>query len=175
MKIYLKEGIYVALDGKRADEYLIYCSDDTSVYLYGGRVEITNITRHVFTASLVIDGIPIKEVESPQLKSLLSFTTIASHLNAVEAHGVDAFLENYKKSIEVLHAELKELNHQAERMLSTEQDDLKVKKLLFEISNYRHLLASVLIVLFSVSVTMAAGLENERVHYIAESLSRAQD
>ena len=95
---------------------------------------------------------------------------IASHLNAIETNGVDAFLEHYKKSVEFLYTELKELNQKTESQLTIEQEDSKIKSLLVELTKIRDLLFSVLAILFSLNTYMSAGLENEKVISICQSV-----
>ena len=95
---------------------------------------------------------------------------IASHLNAIETNGVDTFLEHYKKSVEFLYTELKELNQKTESQLTIEQEDSKIKSLLVELTKIRDLLFSVLAILFSLNTYMSAGLENEKVISICQSV-----
>ena len=103
-------------------------------------------------------------------QSALLLSEIASHLNAIETNGVDAFFEHYKKSIEFLYGELKELNQKTESQLSIEREDSNIKILLSELTEIRDLLFSVLIILFSLNTYMSAGLENEKVISVFQSI-----
>lgn len=168
--IYFKEGIYVTYDdGASKNDICIINYDKTYVVLYGGRIKI-DYDRYYETGNLNIDGISIVEIFEKKIRSYLSISAITSHLNAIETNGVDAFLENYKKSIEFLYAELKELNQKTESQLTLEHEDSKIKNLLAELTNIRDLLFSVLAILFSLSTFMSAGLENEKVISICQSV-----
>lgn len=167
--IYFKEGIYVAIDdGESRNDICVYNLYKDDVALYGGRVRITYSSEE--EADLYVDGISIIELSDKKIQSALLLSKIASHLNAIETNGVDAFLEHYKKSVEFLYTELKELNQKTESQLTIEQEDSKIKSLLVELTKIRDSLFSVLAILFSLSTYMSAGLENEKVISICQSV-----
>lgn len=167
--IYFKEGIYVAIDdGKSQNDICVYNYHKDYVSLYGGRIRITYSSEE--EANLYVDGISIIKISDKKIQSALLLSEIASHLNAIETNGVDAFLEHYKKSVEFLYNELKELNQKTESHLTIEQEDSKVKSLLVELTKIRDLLFSVLAILFSLNTYMSAGLENEKVISICQSV-----
>ena len=167
--IYFKEEIYVTLDdGRSQNDICVYNYHKKNVSLYGGRIYITY--RSEEEANLYVDGISIITISYNEIQSALLLSEIASHLNAIETNGVDAFLEHYKKSVEFLYAELKELNQKTESQLTIEQEDSKVKSLLVELTKIRDLLFSVLAILFSLNTYMSAGLENEKVISICQSV-----
>lgn len=104
--IYFKEGIYVAIDdGKSQNDICVYNYHKYNVSLYGGRIRITYSSDK--EANLYVDGISIIKISDKKIQSALLLSEIASHLNAIETNGVDAFLEHYKKSVEFLYTELK--------------------------------------------------------------------
>lgn len=167
--IYFKEGIYVAIDdGKSQNDICVYNYHKDNVSLYGGRIRITYSNEE--EAKLYVDGISIIKISDKKNQSALLLSEIASHLNAIETNGVDAFLEHYKKSVEFLYTELKELNQKTESQLTIEQEDSKIKSLLVELTKIRDLLFSVLAILFSLNTYMSAGLENEKVISICQSV-----
>ncbi|MEZ7888742.1 MAG: hypothetical protein QMB79_03875 [Cloacibacterium sp.] len=167
--IYFKEGIYVAIDdGKSQNDICVYNYHKDNVSLYGGRIRITYSSEE--EANLYVDGISIIKISDKKIQSALLLSEIASHLNAIETNGVDTFLEHYKKSVEFLYTELKELNQKTESQLTIEQEDSKIKSLLVELTKIRDLLFSVLAILFSLNTYMSAGLENEKVISICQSV-----
>ena len=168
--IYFKEGIYVAIDdGKSQNDICVYNYHKDNVSLYGGRIRITYYGEE--EAKLYVDGISIIKIsDDKKIQSALLLSEIASHLNAIETNGVDTFLEHYKKSVEFLYTELKELNQKTESLLTIEQEDSKIKSLLVELTKIRDLLFSVLAILFSLNTYMSAGLENEKVISICQSV-----
>lgn len=167
--IYFKEGIYVAIDdGKSQNDICVYNYHKDNVSLYGGRIRIIYYGEE--EAKLYVDGISIIKISDDKIQSALLLSEIASHLNAIETNGVDAFLEHYKKSVEFLYTELKELNQKTESLLTIEQEDSKIKSLLVELTKIRDLLFSVLAILFSLNTYMSAGLENENVISICQSV-----
>ena len=167
--IYYKDGIYVLIDNDIQNDICFYHYENkTNVSLYGGRVEITG--EDYEWARIYIDGISIVKCVSKSIENRLNLFEIAAHLNAIEANGVDAFIQNYKESINFLYGELKELNQKAESQLSIEQEDSKIKNLLAELTKIRELLFSVLAILFSLYTCMSAGLENDKVISACQSV-----
>lgn len=167
--IYYKDGIYVLIDNDNENNICIYhynYRDDVS--LYAGRIKIKY--RDKETAYLLIDGISIIRIEGKSVYNNLSLSGIVSYLNAIEANGVDAFLDHYKKSIEFLYEELKEMNQKIESQLSLEQEDSKINDFLSELQKVRNLLFSVLAILFNLYTYMSAGLENEKVRSVYQSI-----
>lgn len=167
--IYYKEGIYLGIDNDTQNDICVYdYHNKDNVSLYGGRIRITYSS--VEEAKLYVDGISIIKISDKKNQSALLLSEIASHLNAIETNGVDAFLEHYKKSVEFLYTELKELNQKTESQLTIEQEDSKIKSLLVELTKIRDLLFSVLAILFSLNTYMSTGLENEKVISICQSV-----
>lgn len=167
--IYFKEGIYVLIDNDTQNDICVYNNHKNNVSLYGGRIRIRLYSSNE-KACLYVDGISIIKISDKRIESALILSEITSHLNAIETNGVDAFLEHYKKSVEFLYAELKELNQKTESQLTIEQEDLKVKILLVELTKITDLLFSVLAILFSLNTYMSAGLENEKVISVCQSI-----
>lgn len=178
--IYYKEGIYVAIDNNQENDLCVFHTNNNhNGTLYGGRIRIISLYRNGGSANLTIDGVKILRFEhirfgegstKTELKEDLSIVTIASHLNAIEANGVDTFNQNYKQSIEFLYSELKDFRQKTEMQLSSEQNDSEIKSVLTELEIIRSLLFSVLAILFSLQTYMTAGLENEKVKSVCQSI-----
>ena len=101
---------------------------------------------------------------------LIPLSTIAQHLNAIETYGVDAFMLHYKESIQSYYTELKEIRRILEFELSNEQDKSKIDKLLIEMKKLREMLFYVLAISFSLDKYMNAGLENEKIESVYQSI-----
>jgi len=169
--IYFKEGIYLAIDdGKSRNDICIINYQKYKASLYGGRIRIIKSFDSDMEANLYVDGISIIKISDKKIQIALLLSEIASHLNAIETNGVDTFLEHYKKSVEFLYIELKELNQKTESLLTIEHEDSKIKSLLVELTKIRDLIFSILAILFSLSTYMSAGLENEKVISICQSV-----
>ena len=97
--IYYKEGIYLVIDNDTQNDICVYDYHyKDNVSLYGGRIRITYSSEE--KAKLYVDGISIIKISDKKNQSALLLSEIASHLNAIETNGVDAFLEHYKKIVE---------------------------------------------------------------------------
>lgn len=183
--IYYKEGIYLVIDNDTQNDFCIFHYNNKSnnykskVSLYGGRISLSRYNYNSQDIRLSIDDIAVIKMETAKwsdgevtysIKRDLSFQEVVSHLNAIEVQGVDAFIQNYKQSINFLYSELKELNQKTESLLTSEQDDSKLKSLLSELANIRDLLFLVLPILFSLQTFMIAGLENEKVISVCQSI-----
>jgi len=176
--IYYKEGIYLVIGSDIQNDACIYhYSYRNSVSLFGGRVRIRK--SDAIKAHLVVDGISIitflkQHWNNGTITFLiiteLELTTITAYLNAIEANGVDAFIQNYKQSVEYMYSELKDLCLKTEMHLSSEHEDSKLKRLLLELEQIRSMLFTVLAILFSLHTYMAAGLENEKVISVCQSI-----
>lgn len=173
-EICYKEGVYIRTDLPKYEDYVLTINNiggkkESKVFLYGGRVFI-NYYHSWQYPTFFIDDIAIIKIENKKIDSELSLSEIASHLNAIETNGVDAFLEHYKKSIEFLYCELKEMNQKTESQLTIEQEDSTIKNLLSELAKIREMLFSVLAILFNLNTHMSAGLENEKVVSVCQSI-----
>lgn len=167
--IYYKDGIYLLIDNDNVNDIYVYHGyNKRYVSLYGGRISIkfSNSSRAFF----YVDGISIINIRGKSIESDLSLSEITSHLNAIETNGVDAFLEHYKKNIEFLYCEIKEMDQKIESQLTIEQEDSIIKNLLSELGKIRDLLFGVLAILFSLNTHMPAGLENEKVISVCQSI-----
>ena len=178
--IYYKEGIYVLVDNDKENVLCVYHYNlKDKVALIGGRVSISSSSIDIDKAYLFVDGINIIElvnqkwsngITTRKIEEDLYLTTITSHLNAIEANGVDAFILNYKESINFLYGELKDINLKTEMQLSSEKDDSTIKKIITELDKIRDMMFSVLAILFSLHTFMIAGLENEKVISVCQSI-----
>lgn len=167
--IYFKDGIYLMADKDKVDNYCVFQSwSKPKASLYEGRVEIFAPSNG--HAKMIVNGIKIIHYRDNYDPEYIPFSTIVSHLNAIEIYGVEAFLENYKKSIEFIYGELKEMNQKTESLLTSEHDDTKVKRLLSNIEKIRYKLFSILLILFNLYTNMSSALENEKVFTVYQSI-----
>lgn len=170
--IYYKEGVYVLIDNDTENNIcLLHNKYRKELYRYGNRIRIKHQNTVNGLAELTIDGISItKTMNFDGMVNDLPLSTIVSHLNAIEVNGIDAFLENYKQSMEFLYGELKELNQKTESLLSAENDDARIKLLLVKLNRINNLLLSVLVILFSLHTYMKSALTNDKVISTLESI-----
>lgn len=167
--IFYKEGVYVVINHDAKNESCVYhYKYKYDEYLFGGRVHIQeNGTEDAF---LTIDGISIIAFRATSINEDLSISTIASHLNAIETNGVDAFLEHYKNNIEFAYNELKELKKETEFQLSSESNDSLIEHLKTKLKKLQDVLFAVFALLLGLKNYMSAGLENEKVISVCQSI-----
>lgn len=170
MSIYFKDGVYVTVnDGSAKNDMYIYnFYHKNSASLYGGRV-ILSWKQNIGTA-LDIDGIPIVRIDKAYIAKGLPIEEITTHLNAIEANGVDAFLEHYKKSIEFLYDKLEEFSIKRIDEISNTKEESIAKRLISELNQIRDSLYSLIAILFSLSKYMSAGLDNEKLNSVYQSV-----
>lgn len=173
--IYYHDGVYVVNDEQRKHESLIYNYYLTeSNILYGGRVVLKKpFCRHCFDDVIfIVDGITIVKLHADfkQIIKELDILMVAQYLNAIEVNGVDAFLKNYKESLEILQTDLNKLKEEAQTQLSTLSDDILIEKVGQEIDKIKQLLFYLIGVLFSLRAFISAGLENEKVISVYQSV-----
>lgn len=166
--IYFKDGVYVALDKVDKESEFYITNESKMNYLYGGRITIDSYSWRQW--HIDIDGIRIIKYEDI-LTENFNINEVCAYLNAIEANGVDAFLENYKKSIEFLYTELKEREQKAETQLGVASDASAIQTLLSSLEKIRNRLFILLGMLFSLYTQMPAGLENEKVISVYQSLT----
>ena len=85
-------------------------------------------------------------------------------------NGVDAFIVHYKQSIEFAYGELKELKKDTEFQLSSESNDKMIDSLKSELKKLKDLIFAVFALLFNLNTFMSAGLENEKVISVCQSI-----
>ena len=167
--IYFKDGIYVTIDNDEENDICVYHYNyRDNVSLLGGRVDIRYTAKE--TAFLKVDGKPIVNISENAVEKALTVSEITSHLNAMATNGVDAFIEHYKQSIEFAYGELKELKKETEFQLSSESNDTMIDSLKSELKKLKDLLFAVFALLFSLHTFMSAGLENEKVISVCQSI-----
>ena len=167
--IYFKDGIYVTIDNDEEHDNCVYHYNYRyNVSLLGGRVEIRYLKEE--TAFLKVDGKPIVNISDNTVEKVLTLSEITSHLNAMATNGVDAFIEHYKQSVEFAYGELKELKKDTEFQLSSESNDSMIDSLKSELKKLKDILFAVFALLFSLHTFMSAGLENEKVISVCQSI-----
>lgn len=170
MSIYFKDGVYVTVnDGSAKNDMYIYnYYHKDSASLYGGRVRLGYGGSD--NATLTIDGIPIVRIYKTDIDKDLPIEEITTHLNAIEANGVDAFLEHYKKSIEFLYDKLEEFRIKTIDEISNTKEETIAERLISELNKIRDSLFSLIAILFSLSKYMSAGLDNEKLNSVYQSV-----
>jgi hypothetical protein len=170
--IYYKEGIYVIIDNDDENDICIYHYEyRDNVSLFGGRVEIHH--RGIEAAYLAVDGKPIInfDIDSKDpIKTAIPLSEIVAHLNAIETNGADAFIKNYKQSIEFAYSELKELKKETEFRISSEKNERVIEVLLYKLRKLNDLLFAVFALLFGLHTFMSAGLENDKIISVCQSI-----
>jgi hypothetical protein len=174
--IFKKENVYVlvrekdlrdGIDLSESNDMVILC-DSSTIYLYGGRVELTCYTDG--DCRFDIDGIAIQMLvtcvdsngfESLTFGSYLSLGQTVAYLNQMENLGVDSFLENYKLQLQELKKDIEVKVEKLEQELAIEDNGKKVQQL----NKFKNFIVTLTNIIFSLLVNMNAGLENH--HYTA--------
>jgi hypothetical protein len=187
-RIILHDGIYVYTVNNdltndsitNADECTLIIdrfSDTLDVSLYGGRVELYH-RQYSSTLKFSIDGIIIKDIKPCYLDSgsdsysygemnnELSFPKVTAFLNQIAHLGVDTFLDNYKKNLEDFKAQMNEMATALENELKENEDSGKAQLL----QKVKDLILSIIIILFSLSINMNAGLDNSQYEEAYEAI-----
>jgi hypothetical protein len=188
-RIILHDGIYVYIENDdltndsiaNADECTLIIDNDRNttwdVFLYGGRVELYRYWNSS-TLRFSIDGITIKDIKPCYLNSGsdsysygemnndLSFPKVTAFLNQIAHLGVDTFLENYKKNLEDFKAQMNEMATALENELKENEDSDKAQLL----QKVKNLIFSIIIILFSLSINMNAGLDNDQYKEAYEAI-----
>ncbi|HHT97303.1 MAG TPA: hypothetical protein GXZ90_05360, partial [Clostridiales bacterium] len=168
-RIYYKEGVFVLI--KSIDKY------DNCVYwnhflipasLYGGSVIVKHNEKDEDMAFLLVNGVEIININTmkegeKELSKILHLSTIVQFLNAIEINGVEAFVQNYKESLEQLQVDLKDLKEEKESALPTLTEESLIEKVKKEIMNINNLLYCLIGLLFNCRLFITAGLENDKI------------
>ena len=83
---------------------------------------------------------------------------------------MDAFIQNYKNSVEFVYNELKKIHQDKKQQFVSAQQEKNIDKLILELERISNLLLSILAILFSLYSYMSAGLENEKVISVCQSI-----
>lgn len=175
--IYYKDGVYLIIDHDGEHENCVYHRENKSkVILYGGRVEIRRYVTQYYsdyeTLLLDIDGISILKISEYQASILkdLDIEIVTQYLNAMEANGVDAFMQHYKKSLELLQKDLQNLQEVKQSELIALNERTSMRKINEEIEKIEKLLYYLFSIIFTLRTFMNAGLENEKVISVYQSI-----
>jgi hypothetical protein len=189
--IILHDGIYVYIENgdltndsiANADKCTLIIDKDSNtrdVFLYGGRVELRRQCRQYFSYTLIlsIDGITINDIKPcnlhhgsdsysyGEMNNDLSFPKVTAYLNQIEHLGIDTFLDNYKKNLEDFKAQMNEMATALENELKENEDSGKAQLL----QKVKNLILSIIIILFSLSINMNAGLDNSQYEEAYEAI-----
>jgi len=175
--IYYKDGIYVLIDNDEEHENCVYHYNYRDrVLLNGGRIRMEYAsTSYKETAFLFIDGIEVINLnnlrkDENQINKALKLSTIVQYLNAIEINGVEAFVQNYKERLEQLQVDLKGLKEEKESELVSITEESLLEEVKHEILNIGKILCYLFSVLFNLSLFISAGLENEKVISVYQSI-----
>jgi hypothetical protein len=189
--IILHDGIYVYIENgdltndsiANADKCTLIIDKDSNtrdVFLYGGRVELRRQCSQYFSYTLIlsIDGITINDIKPcnlhhgsdsysyGEMNNDLSFPKVTAYLNQIEHLGIDTFLDNYKKNLEDFKAQMNEMATALENELKENKDSGKALVL----QGVKNLIFSIIIILFSLSINMNAGLDNSQYEEAYEAI-----
>ena len=176
--IYYKDGVYVVIDNNVTIEECVFrFRYKNNPILYGGRV-IIDYGRDYHTeenASLLIDGVEIIKLnvlslDDKQTSNILHLSTITLYLNAIEANGVDAFMQHYNESLLLLQEDLLKLKQDNIEELSTLNDESLIEAVKEEIKKIKALIYYIIGLVFTIRTFMSAGLENEKVISVYQSI-----
>ena len=175
--IYYKDGVYVLIDNDEEHEDCVYHNQSKrSVSLYGGRVAIRRVGDEYGIAIITIDGVELVKLINnhrlgkEEVSQRIELSTITQYLNAIEANGVDTFMQHYKESIEFLYNELIKLREKTESEISTSKNDSTREIALSKLSIIKEMLFKTLCALFTLKTFISAGLENEKVISVYQSI-----
>jgi hypothetical protein len=174
-EIILHDGIYVYIENgsiANADEYtsILEGRYKSESNLFGGRVQVYALGWDGDGVGLTIDGIKIIDIKEGKITSNnvsytygkrssdLSFPQVTAYLNQIEHLGVDTFLDNYKKNLEDFKAQMNEMATALENELKENEDSGKAQLL----QKVKNLIFNIIIILFSLSINMNAGLDNRQ-------------
>jgi hypothetical protein len=91
---------------------------------------------------------------------------VTAYLNQIEHLGIDTFLDNYKKNLEDFKAQMNEMATALENELKENEDSDKAQLL----QKVKNLILSIIIILFSLSINMNAGLDNSQYEEAYEAI-----
>lgn len=175
--IYYKDGVYVVIDNDAEHENCVYQYNyKDNETLYGGRIKIRYYnSEYKEAAYLIIDGIIIMKLNGLNFNdwetpNILCLSIISQYLNAIEANGVDAFMQHYKESLLLLQEDLLKLKQDNIEELSTLNDESLVKAVIEDIKKIKTLIYYIIGVVFTLRTFMSAGLENEKVISVYQSI-----
>jgi len=153
-------------------EGCVYHENGLNKRLLGGRVLIRPAIRQTIDYNLwfSVDGIPIINMKDEYFNLAISIEKATSYLNAIEVNGLDEFIQNYKRSIEFTYNEVKELKQMTEIELSRATDESRIANLLTELNKIRKLLVFFLSIVYGLRTYMSAGLENEKMISVFQSV-----
>lgn len=135
------------------------CNTDTKgVSLYGGRVNIDLCTDYYSNVHLYlkIDGLYIEVPSNSKMTTKLEPEQGVAFLNQIENLGVDSFLDNYKKNMRELRAELEKQAQEIKESLAVKEEEDSRRSL----NSILSLLKELTCVIFMFSISLNAGIDN---------------
>lgn len=141
-----------------------WCSSSSSDhYLYGGRLKI----RWYNSFELRIDGVLIYNLsfndrfDTFLFSDRLEADIVISYLNAIAAHGLDSFFENYKTSLNAFAAKVETMLEKEIEKLNSSDSDYSSK--IHILNSSKRNLKGLMSTLFLVQLHLPLGIENERI------------
>ena len=178
--IYYKDGVYVLIDNDEEHEDSIYHHEyRNNLTIYGGRVEVKKYTNSYGYSNgdlvLKIDGILIFKISeyATEFFNYLDIEIVTQHLNAIEVNGVNAFMQYYKKKLEVLQEDLQNLKEAKQSELTTMDENIYNSsrgRIIEDLDKIGRMLYYLFSVIFTLGTLMNAGLENEKVISVYQSI-----
>ncbi|PQJ18448.1 hypothetical protein [Nonlabens tegetincola] len=184
--IHYYDNIYLVIEHKKTIEYdlnfkgahelakkemnkWITCIKSKSLYhyrkkddtlLYAGRVRIGSVGGRTWK-KLFVDGIKIIILDGRSEPDRMDYQWICNYLNAIETYGVDAFMDNYKKSLQEYSQRIT-MNIEANQSLLEKISNKSMKeKIQFEIIRNRSILNKILNIILLINVHMNLAIEND--------------
>ena len=138
----------------------------TSFELYGGRIQCDGNYDNVHDALcyLYIDGINIVNDWGINDPNDLPIRTVVAYLNQMEALGIEAFLENYKKALQEFEKELSGMEERLARCLTINDDGDERQRL----NNIVDIHFKVSTEIFRLSKHMPINVENQKYEEVKQ-------
>lgn len=174
--IYYKNGVYLIIDHDAEHENCVYHQrNKDSASLYGGRVAVRRVLADYGYCIIIVDGLELIRLNKSnygdkELTHNIRYATVVHYLNAIEVNGVDAFMQHYKQSIDFLHDELMKMKEKTELDLSSTEDSSLKDDIQSKLNRIKDMLFKVLCILFTFHTFISAGLENDKVISVYQSI-----
>lgn len=128
--------------------------------LYAGRVRIGSVGNKTWK-KLFVDGIEILILDGRSQPDRMDYQWICNYLNAIETYGVDAFIDNYKKSLKEYSQQIILNIEASQSLLENISNNFMKDKIQSEIIQNRSILNKILNIILLISVHMNLAIEND--------------
>ncbi len=177
--VYYKNGIYLVVEREEItreefekDEniivgYINWIDIPLRGSLYGGRVKLKADYSNSGYLNIYIDGIEIVDNDGD---TRMSVERLVGYLNAIEANGVDAFLKNYKESLNSYYNELKATLNDFNNLDTSALSEYQRKNIISAFATRIEKIPKILGIIVLLNIWMPAALDNEKVIETHESI-----